>query len=601
MAEIRLGSNVSMSNINLGAIEIQEVYLGDVLVWQNNQGPLLASLGFSGPLGSTFTATEGLIDADETLYFGTYNGSATTVNVSFNTVTDPDNEEENVDRIVGYRIQRPDGTWNAGDTESTGNRADGAPISEFGQPIPSQSYTWTAADGFTAGPFSLSSFSVPITLRDTDASDTTVTAATQEFRDEGVWKFFVVDSRGGTTPMMDVDITGQYQTPAPTITGATTVDTNASFTLSSTNAGGPITAYAWSGSGTGTNSTLVQTAPASATTLNYSLTTTGRVSANNVAGTGSDTHSVIVRVPCSISYTVNSSSYSLNNGCSSFGYSPTGSATISCSGSGCFSTITGNVNSGSFSQPNPTCPSGGTPQTATVTVSGSVTNGTDNVSGSGSRSYTAGTPSASYTCVANYGLGTSSTTVTSSSPTCTDTTPASQVVSAAAASCFLGTIPLGSNVCSDGRTCGSHGGCSCGSVNRNSSGSCSATGCLSASSPGPAYTLSGLTATVSSENVGFFNVTIAGTATRNNSPDTGAIGSVRGTSTDCAFNSSYFDSLGNGNASNPQTFSDFLTITASGNGGAGATVTCTFEIYYQIGGYSGTAGNTTITATGTFA
>ena len=39
MPEVRLGSSASMKNINLGAKELQEVYLGAVLVWRNNVPP----------------------------------------------------------------------------------------------------------------------------------------------------------------------------------------------------------------------------------------------------------------------------------------------------------------------------------------------------------------------------------------------------------------------------------------------------------------------------------------------------------------------------------------------------------------------------------
>lgn len=48
MPEIRLGSIENMVNINLGSIEMQEIYLGANLVWQNNQGPMFQSVTFDG-------------------------------------------------------------------------------------------------------------------------------------------------------------------------------------------------------------------------------------------------------------------------------------------------------------------------------------------------------------------------------------------------------------------------------------------------------------------------------------------------------------------------------------------------------------------------
>ena len=44
MPEIRLGGVENFGNINLGGIELQEIYLGGVLVWQNNQGPVYVQL-----------------------------------------------------------------------------------------------------------------------------------------------------------------------------------------------------------------------------------------------------------------------------------------------------------------------------------------------------------------------------------------------------------------------------------------------------------------------------------------------------------------------------------------------------------------------------
>ncbi len=62
--EVRLGAGESMANINLGATEIQEVYLGTVLVWRNNVLPFFA-LSINGTVVSSNGTPEVPLDPVE--------------------------------------------------------------------------------------------------------------------------------------------------------------------------------------------------------------------------------------------------------------------------------------------------------------------------------------------------------------------------------------------------------------------------------------------------------------------------------------------------------------------------------------------------------
>ncbi len=62
--EVRLGAGESMANINLGATEIQEVYLGTVLVWRNNVLPFFA-LSINGTVVSSNGTPEEPLDQVE--------------------------------------------------------------------------------------------------------------------------------------------------------------------------------------------------------------------------------------------------------------------------------------------------------------------------------------------------------------------------------------------------------------------------------------------------------------------------------------------------------------------------------------------------------
>ena len=125
MPEVKLGSSENMKNINLGDIEIQEAYLGAVLVWQNNLGPIIEQIAFNGMVVNA--DDEGALDGSGAVFAGVYNGATLSYSFSFNDILDPDYAQQVLDGVpvderdyvVGYRIQRPDDTWYTGDPDST--------------------------------------------------------------------------------------------------------------------------------------------------------------------------------------------------------------------------------------------------------------------------------------------------------------------------------------------------------------------------------------------------------------------------------------------------------------------------------------------------
>ena len=252
MPEIRLGSIENMVNINLGSIEMQEIYLGANLVWQNNQGPMFQSVTFDG---MNFVANaDGQVMGSDSVFAGSASGfTDRQYSFVFNNITDPDNADENTDFIVGYRIRRPDGTWFAGDPQSTD------PVTaEFGVLISGVTYD-ADTDTFTGASRSLASLSTPIMIRPIDSSGNNVTSTSQQFADDGVWSFFVVDSRGGDSPMADIDVDVNYQQPNGGISFAsgnnpanTQVGGPSTTTMNFSASVGPISSVQWQTS-SGTN------------------------------------------------------------------------------------------------------------------------------------------------------------------------------------------------------------------------------------------------------------------------------------------------------------------------------------------------------------
>ncbi|MCH9736757.1 MAG: hypothetical protein K0U78_19775 [Actinomycetia bacterium] len=310
MAEVRLGSNENMKNINLGSIEIQEVYLGNILVWQNNQAPIYLSLSWDGTsfvVPTPFEALTGTASSDVA-------GGGSNITITIGGLSDPDNIDPLTDDfLVGYRLQRPDGTYAAGDPASVANRADGAPVAEFGDALPGTSSTWDAVEEeFTAGSETLGTSNITAALRETDSDGNIVDSLTQEFVDDGNWILIVVDSRGGESEMATMDITLTYEDPSGTVRGdSTTLSTNSASPTLFTNpdisvttdiitvdallGGGPLTEtvadrYTWTVSGggstvTGTGSTIdFNLASISAPSGSATVTVTGSLLGRSYPG-----------------------------------------------------------------------------------------------------------------------------------------------------------------------------------------------------------------------------------------------------------------------------------------------------------------------------
>lgn len=328
MPEIKLGSSANMKNINLGVIELQEVYLGNILVWQNNLGPAYATLIWDG---TTFTLPSRVSGEPMEKFTRAFTsgagdgGGARTITLSLRTISDPDNEREpgTNDFLVGYRLQRPDGTYAAGDPSSSGNNSFGAPIKGFGASLPNATAVWNSVDEiFTSGDTTLVESNISVALRETDPSGNVVDSTTQTFVDAGDWKIIVIDSRGGESTVGTLEITLIYDDPSGGQVNSITqggqsagsaISTNSSSPTSYTNAtlggptsavlafnntGGPISTnplaqYSWSCmSGCSGNSTdptfqvsIPQAAGGTATPARVRLTVTGRAYNGNTAGT----------------------------------------------------------------------------------------------------------------------------------------------------------------------------------------------------------------------------------------------------------------------------------------------------------------------------
>ena len=327
MPEIKLGSSANMKNINLGVIELQEVYLGNVLVWQNNLGPAYATLIWDGTTFTLPARASGEPMEKFTRAFTSVAGNfagARSFTLSLQTISDPDNEREpgTNDYLVGYRLQRPDGTYAAGDPTSSGNNSFGAPIKEFGASLPNASATWNSVDEeFTSGNTTLTVSNIPVALRETDPSGNVVDSTTQTFVDAGDWEIIVVDSRGGESSVGTLEIDLIYDAPSgqqvnsitqggqsagsaistsissPTSYTNTVIGGPSTAILSFNNTGGPLSTtpglqYSWSCisgcSGTSTNSTFQASIPQSdsggASPARVRLTTIGRAYNGNAAG-----------------------------------------------------------------------------------------------------------------------------------------------------------------------------------------------------------------------------------------------------------------------------------------------------------------------------
>lgn len=564
MPEIRLGNGENMSNINLGSIEMQEVYLGNVLVWRNNLPPVYNTVSWDGNSFTTVRSNPGMDDETMAAYTftpgtdtfaGQVNGNAGSgatesrnISIVIGSIHDPDNVNTpaaDQQYVVGYRLQRPDNTYAAGDPASTGNRADGASIAEFGQPLPGQSYTF--ANGEFTGPASArgtftSTLSTPI--RATDSTGTIVDSSTQEFVDDGNWRLIVIDSLGGESEVGTINVTLDYQAPSGAIvnnSGGAAISTNSNsptsftnatiggpstVTLRATDVAGPVTTTAssqhlWScvSGCSNANSTaatytvnIPQNASGGATPARVRYSTLGRSWFGNNITTRTTYTDVYFRsgAACSAGYSVGDGSYSVSNGCAQYGGTLVGSGmtTISCSGSysnACsgFSGGSGRNYSGSFGTPNPSCSgaglSSGPLPTATVRVSGgSVSIGGSTIGiGTGSRTYTASGPAARYTC--NVTAPTGDTNVSSdsfrSSTTCdTSGIPASISVSSSS-QCRVNSSGPGGPACgtatNPSRVCGSFNW-TCSSIPRNGSqtGTVTSNNCVSPSHTAPNTTVS---------------------------------------------------------------------------------------------------------------
>ena len=288
MPEIRLGSVENFPNINLGAVELQEIWLGSTLVWQNNQGPIYMNLSWDGTSFSVPDPFEGFTGIASS-FTGPFNGSsgARSISIVIDTISDPDNEDPTTDDyIVGFRLQRPDGSWAFGDPDSTANNSLGAPISEYGETLPGVTATYDAAnDIFTAGLEDVPVSTIDVELRDIDSGGNTVDSPGGEFTDDGNWLLTVIDSRGGESDEVFMDITLSYQPVSPTITGDGTnfACGTGSTTLGYDNTGGPVSAQVWDG-GAGINPTYAVAVPTFLAGSNtHSATITGRSSISNAA------------------------------------------------------------------------------------------------------------------------------------------------------------------------------------------------------------------------------------------------------------------------------------------------------------------------------
>ena len=424
MPEIRLGSNENLPDIKLGSVQIEEVRLGSVLVWQNNQGPVYLSLTWDGTSFNAPVPFEAFTGA--AISRAATQAGARSISLLVTGLSDLDNlmGMPVVDFIVGYRLQRPDGTWASGDPSSTANNSNGSPIADFGASLPGLVSVYNSVSGEFSSGASTGNSTIPVTLRETDSVGTVVTTQAQQFVDDGNWELFVVDSRGGQSSMGTISVTLNYDAPDQTIDSTTTGAGNLGAVQNNTIGGpsaitlranplataGPGVNYVWqctgncTGTTTGTgltvpNVNVPQAAGGNATVATWTVTATGRAWNGNAALTGSTSVGVRSGVSCSPSYTVNTSNYSLNNACATFGGVPTGSATISCSGSGCsFTSVTGNVNSGSFSSPNPGCTGFNTLEAATVSVSGGILIGGSTIGSGGSRTFRGSYPQVQSTC-----------------------------------------------------------------------------------------------------------------------------------------------------------------------------------------------------------
>ena len=435
MAEIRLGSISNMKNINLGSVEIQEVYLGTILVWQNNLGPTLMSITWDG---TTLTGIPALVDMQQD-DFTTSNANigvnaevtsgVRTISIVVGGLADPDNVDPATDDfIVGYRLQRPDGTWIAGDPEDTGANTFTAPIADFGAALPGVTATYdTIEEEFTAGLETVASSNIQALLRNTDASDNEVVSEGQTFRDSGEWILTVIDSRGGEKVITIPNIDLVYPAPSFTVAGVSgstytlsnvtsgtppttdiqnaTIGGPSSFTLTPTQAatGGPVVSRIWScvsgcTGGPFTTDTISVTIPqdpgGSATPSIWQLTETGRrwSGDSGVALTGTRRVGFRSGPSCTPSISVSSSSFSFVADTSpaicSGAMSPA-TFSVGCSGTCDGFSYTSGTN---FSQPNPGCTGVNTLQTATVSVNGSTTGAISGINAGGSRGYSGSYP-----------------------------------------------------------------------------------------------------------------------------------------------------------------------------------------------------------------
>lgn len=428
MAEVRLGSNENMKNINLGSIEIQEVYLGNILVWQNNQAPIYLSLSWDGTSFVVPTPFEALTGTSSSNIADGGNN----ITLTIGGLSDPDNIDPLTDDfLVGYRLQRPDGTYAAGDPASVANRADGAPVAEFGDVLPGTASLWDAVEEeFTAGSETLGTSNITVALRETDSDGNIVDSLTQEFVDDGNWILIVIDSRGGESEMATMDITLNYADAngavessitqggvaagtnisvtagSPTSFQNVTIGGPANAVLAVESTGGPLSTtatdiYEWSCisgcTGTGTGATfsvaIPQAAGGDATPARVRATLTGRAWNTNAAVTTTLTD-VYFRsgASCSPSISVGSTNFSFvadTDPAVCLGAESPATFSVSCSGVCTGFSYTSGTN---FSAPSPGCSGFNTLETATVSVSGSTTGAIPGIGVGGSRGYSGSYP-----------------------------------------------------------------------------------------------------------------------------------------------------------------------------------------------------------------
>ena len=462
MPEIRLGSQENFPNINLGSVELQEIWLGAVLVWQNNQGPVFMDVQWDG---TNFTIPGFPMDVNDWTFnadtlAGQVDGTAPiganesrNITLIVNTIEDLDNEDPmdpDRDWIVGYRLQRPDGSWAAGDPDSLLFNGDGSPIADYGTTLPGTSSTYDSAnDEFTSGAETDATSSITVAIRaidDTGTADTPSTtivdSAGQDFADSGEWKLYILDSRGGESPegVINVDLT--YQAPNGRIRnnvavgGANPVGVNALISTSSTSPtaytnvtiggdanatlnygnilGGPLTLttadqLAWDVGGvTSTNPTVTVAIPQSdagtATPARIDLTVLGR-SYDGVTATRTTIASAFLRSgpSCRPGYTGTGGGTNWNG---SFSFTTdTGGNTAVCNPLVSAPTPTPSLggtctSSGSlagFTVSDPGCPTGtATPNTCNVSVSG--TTGGIALTANGSINFSGVFPASPSTC-----------------------------------------------------------------------------------------------------------------------------------------------------------------------------------------------------------